>query len=468
MQRLGFVAILVITVVFAVYSPLGSITATPKFWRDEAIPFEISRTFIELGKLDVVVAPGIVDGRPYLTHATGFPLTVPLAGFMWLFGIGVLQARIFMIFWILSTITLLCFVLRKFFNLNAAIVGTLLVSTFSSFYANGRTMTGEIPGLFFLLLALYFLYKRENYYLGGFLLGLCAVTKPSMYLLVFPAVTFEFIFFQRPQPIKQLFKVAIGALPIILFWIWIIVPHPFWRSSWVELFYFYGHAFNADSVLTQFPKNLIPILMHSTTLYFLVLVGTILFAWYRGAYNYSVNRLLWFTFFYGVATIIYFLRSPGWFRFLLASEVLVLAVLYPALLYWSRKIRLPVVTIVFFLAIVQIINYFFLSNIPSGTKSIEMGTFVNNRLLAGNDATIGFIYMPTVAPLVSSYRRYQVDSIGGDQEYGRNPLTLSEKDLPTYIMSYNNKYGAYKGVLDRNYINMDLATPTGNIIYKRK
>ncbi|MEK9166359.1 MAG: glycosyltransferase family 39 protein, partial [Patescibacteria group bacterium] len=138
---------------FSLWSPLGDFIATPKFWRDEAIPFEIARTFSELGKLDVVVAPGQVDGRPYLTHATGFPLTIPLAGVFEVFGGGVRQARIFMIAWILAAIWFLIFFLRTFWGEREAFAGALLISTFAPFYANGRTFTGEIPGFLFLLVS---------------------------------------------------------------------------------------------------------------------------------------------------------------------------------------------------------------------------------------------------------------------------------------------------------------------------
>ncbi len=468
MQRFGLGAILVITVVFAFYSPSGSIVSTPSFWRDEAIPFEISRTFIELGKLDVVVAPGVVDGRPYLTHASGFPLTVPLAGFMSVLGIGVLQARVFMIIWVIATIVLLFFILREFLGFQAATAGALLVATFASFYANGRTMTGEIPGLFFLLLALLFLYRYGNYYLGGFLLALCAVTKPSMYLLVFPVVTLEFLFFQRPQPIRYLWRVAVGALPVILLWIWIILPHPFTYESWQDLFYLYRNPFHSHTVLTEFPKFLIPFLLHSTTLYFSLLAGVIASAWYFGAYKGSTHRLLGFVFFYAAASVVYFLRSPGWFRFLLASQVLILSVAYPALVHWSRKMRIPSVAVVFCLVALQVVQYFFLSNIPSGSKSPETGDFINTRLLTTSTSTVGFIYMPSVAPLIPSHRRYQVSTIGGDQEYGRNPLALPEKDLPTYIMSHYNEYGEYWGVIERHYIDSGMVTPGGIKVLKRK
>jgi len=103
-----------IVLLFSFYSPRGDFTTTPKFWRDEAIPFELARTYYELGKMDVVVSPGQVDGRPYLTHATGYPLLIPMAGVFSVFGVGVVQARIFMIFWIIAAVVALFFVLKSF------------------------------------------------------------------------------------------------------------------------------------------------------------------------------------------------------------------------------------------------------------------------------------------------------------------------------------------------------------------
>lgn len=447
------------------YSPLGRFTATPKFWRDEAIPFEIARTFLELGRLDVVVAPNTVDGRPYLTHATGFPLTVPLAGFMGIFGIGVAQARISMVIWIFATLATLFFVLRDFFGLQAAFWGTLLVSTFGPFYANGRTTTGEIPGLFFLLWGLWFLYRREKYAISGVFFALAAVTKPSVFLLIFPAILLEFLVSERAVNLfRRVFFFGLGVLPVIFLWIWIILPSPFELESWRAMIDLYRHPFNEPSLWSRLPGVFFELAGYSTLLYIAVLSVVVGVATWRGAFKQTQGRLTAFLFSYGLMSIIYFFRSPGWMRYLLISELLLLATFFPALSSLVRRRSFPYVMTTMLIA-VHLLNFFFFSDVQSSVASIETAKFINKELLDPNPgATIGVIHMPTVAPLLPPDRKYQIATIGGRETYGKNPLLLEQEKLPAYIIGFD---GDGRETLEKFYSPYTKA-PNGYIIYKKR
>ena len=155
-----FIAILGGTLFCSLWSPKGDFTATPKYWWDESFTIEIARTILETGKIDVTVAPNTPSHSALTVNANGFPLSLPLAGFFHLFGIGLFQARIYMIIWILATVTLLFFFLRDLFGAPLALSGTLLVATFASFYANGRTATGDIQGFFFLITGLWIIVRK--------------------------------------------------------------------------------------------------------------------------------------------------------------------------------------------------------------------------------------------------------------------------------------------------------------------
>ncbi|OGZ54930.1 MAG: hypothetical protein A3F85_02060 [Candidatus Ryanbacteria bacterium RIFCSPLOWO2_12_FULL_44_26] len=441
-----------------------AITSTPKFWRDESIPYEIARTYAELGKLDVVTEPGVVDGRPYLTHATGFPLTISLAGFFKLFGVGVVQSRIFMTFWIVAVLMVLYLVLRSFFGPFQAGFGTLLVSTFSSFYANGRTFTGEIPGFLFLLLALFFIYRKKQYILGGMLLAIAVVTKPSVYLLLLPAAAFEFFIWDFKKSLRFGARLAIGVLPVILLWIFIILPQPFSVESWAGMIDLYRHPFNEPSLFSRLPEAFFDLLTNSTIWYFGFLLGLILFSYSKGVFRDDQKRLLHFFLLFGVLSIIYFLRSPGWFRYLLVTELFILAFTFPAADSLVQKRRSAAVSFAGLLVVIQVLNFFFFSDIPSGRVSISTAEFINKQLLLGNDSTIGFIHMPTVAPLISSHRKYQIAQIGGKETYGKHPLMLPEEKLPDYIIGYQ---GEYNDIFERHY-EFAFVTPEGFKIYRKK
>lgn len=471
MTRVWFPIILAVTLFFSLWSPLGGITGTPKFWRDEAIPFEIARTFVETGKLDLAIAPGVVEERSYLTHATGFSVTVPLAGFFALFGIGVLQSRIYMIFWIVAVISAFFFVLRSFFGARAAFSGTLLVATFSSFFANGRTTTGEIPGFLFLMLALYFIYKKGWFFAGGFFLAAAVVTKPSMYLLLLPAVLLEFLLRFRAEVLRDkilpLAKLAIGALPVFMIWFLIIVPSPLDWENWREMIFLYRSPFNEPSLFSQFPGALLDVFTHTTIVYFTLITAALLAALRRGAFRGETKRLLHFIFLYGIFAFVYFLRSPGWFRFLLAFQLLAFAMFYPALDFLTKRKQL--VFGVLLLVVANIVNFFFFSDIPSGRASIETAEFINNEILANDkDAAIGFIDMTTVAPLIASDRKYQIGEIGGGEFYGKHPLSYTAEKLPRYVVSSNNEYKGYEERFKQFYDDNAIATIHGYKIFKKR
>jgi 4-amino-4-deoxy-L-arabinose transferase-like glycosyltransferase len=466
---IGALAIIVfITIFFGTYASSGDITATPKFWRDEAIPFELARTYYELGKMDVVVAPGEVDGRPYLTHATGYPLLIPMAGVFSVFGVGVLQARIFMIFWIVATVIALFFILKIFLGLEGAVCGVLLVASFAPFYANGRTFTGEIPGFLFLILALYFLINKNNYISSGFFLGLAAVTKPSVYLLIIPTTFLYLLFVGREKFYRKAVRLILGALPCFIVWIYIIVPHPLNFSDWAGMIDLYRHPFNTPSILADFGTGVKQIITHSTIIYFTLITILMLLALRNGGYNEKSKKLVMFSFIYGVFGFIYFLRSPGWFRYLLVYQLLALATIFPAIDFLGRKIKIHPAVFVLALFIIHSTQYLLFSNIQSGTKSIETAQFINRELLEGNSSTIGFIYMPTVAPLIAPDRKYQIATIGGKEVYGKNPLSLPPDKLPTFVVSYNNEYGEYGTILEGYYKSQPRAEVRGLKIYEKK
>ncbi|MEK7480612.1 MAG: glycosyltransferase family 39 protein [Patescibacteria group bacterium] len=540
---------LVILVLF--FSTYGGLTATPKFWHDEAVPFEIARNLTEYGTPDLAVAPGIFWQKGFMTHATGFPLTLPLAGVFKIFGVGVAQSRLLMIVWMLAMLATLFFVIRAFFDQKTAFFSVLLIATFSSFYANGRTGTGEIPGFLFLLMALYFLYQRNWYGWGGLFAALAAVTKPSMYLFVLPVMVLEILIknCHRPVP-NQVFSNAnhtnsespqyydtqnlvwdrsaarkakmlglflIGTVPVLLTWLWLINPAPFSLASWQEMIAFYQNAFNAPSLISQFPTVIPHLLTHSTIIYFLLLFIPIFIAWHKNLFTPAQNRFILFLFLYGAVSFFYFLRSPGWFRYLLGTELLILTLLPTALQkeeLWrnilsiftglraragtvrarpseapqlrgeasggresegepssqlaglARKVKMLSMFLLVGITIIQSAQYLLGAEIPSGTKSIEIAEFLNKEILAKDStATIGIVDNSPIAALIPAYRKYQRTLVGNNAPVGAHPLSLPPEQFPTYLLALK-KNDTYQNLFEQ-YYKPFAATPFRVIIYKK-
>lgn len=116
------------------------------------------------------------------------------------------------------------------------------------------------------------------------------------------------------------------------------------------------------------------------------------------------------------------------------------------------------------LVIFQAANFFFFTDIQSGTASIKTAQFLNDVLDTHPGTTIGFIYMPTVAPLIGPEKKYQIGTIGGEEVYGINPLSLPPENLPTYIIGFD---GEYQETLERFYKPFKEA-PNGHMLYEKK
>src|SRR3989338_336350 len=183
---LGFLFMLIFSV--------RTLTTAPRLWIDEAKNIEIAQSFNTEGKFDMQVAPGQFTNVPYLIQSTGYPVTGSLAVFFRIFGFGLVQARVFMLLWMIATVLVLYRFLKHLFGERAAVLAVLLVVTFASFYDNGRAMMGEIPGFFFLISGLYFWFCRESLPKAGLLLALAVVTTPSVYLLIIPALVLALVF----------------------------------------------------------------------------------------------------------------------------------------------------------------------------------------------------------------------------------------------------------------------------------
>ena len=72
----------------AVFFSLPALVTKPRLWADEAKTIELAKNFLKFGKLDIETAPGEFSGYQHLLQSTGYPLTVPLAGFFKIFGFG--------------------------------------------------------------------------------------------------------------------------------------------------------------------------------------------------------------------------------------------------------------------------------------------------------------------------------------------------------------------------------------------
>jgi hypothetical protein len=191
-QRADGVRRLIVTVIVimvVLFLALYNLTDYPLTWFDEGSHLHVPKTLVRFG----VYADYSSEGFRYYGPTVGVGPTVmlPIAAVFWLFGIGLLQARLVMVLYLLATVYIFYRLARELGGQRLAWVATaLLVSSRGvSLLEYGRQVLGEVPGLLFMVagLAVWFAaWERSSWkrlVLAGLLLGLAMVTK-NQYLLV--------------------------------------------------------------------------------------------------------------------------------------------------------------------------------------------------------------------------------------------------------------------------------------------
>ncbi len=161
----------------------------PLTWFDEGSHLHVPKTLVRFG----VYADYSSEGFRYYGPTIGVGPTVmlPIAAAFKLFGIGLLQARLVMVLYLLAAIYAFYRLALVLGDHRLAWVATALLVTSRgiSLIEYGRQVLGEVPGLFFMVAGLGLWLaaweKASGWRLGlvGLLLGLAMITK-NQYLLV--------------------------------------------------------------------------------------------------------------------------------------------------------------------------------------------------------------------------------------------------------------------------------------------
>jgi 4-amino-4-deoxy-L-arabinose transferase-like glycosyltransferase len=391
LKRYYATIILGLALAFIFVISFDSLLTKPKLWSDEALSIELARNFLHWQNLNIQVSPNVFYDFPYLIQSTGYPVTVPLAGIFELFGQGLYQARLYMLAWMIVSVITLFVLGQRLFDKKQALAAVILTITFASFYGSGRTVVGEIPGFTFLLLGLYFWIKRRNYYLMGFLWGFAIVSKPSVFGLLIPTISFALILNSDSflEKIKQIGTIAIGMLPAGILGIFFVISSPFSREPWSGIIDFFKNPYSSASINSNVTHNLLATFESTTFIYFGFLFAVIVVARFfqrQGALIFIYNLVI----IYSILAFLYYLRSPGWIRYILISELLILFILPNSIqtvvsrLKWSDFIssfRKDVVSygVLVLLISIQTFQLFTGAQLYKSSSALETARFINEQ-----------------------------------------------------------------------------------------
>jgi len=224
LQKILVALILLIVVFFSLFR----ITESPPFGFDEGWAFHLATNISRVGESVTQFSPGRLEHSSIIS--VGYPLLYPLAFWFKLFGIGILQARLMMVLYLLGFVIASFTLLRRLYGNTIALSSLAILSTFPPFYTFGKEIIGEVPVLFFFVLSLLCLHlafgnpKRKLFWLimAGFSAGLCVASK-TMALALIPVLFVGAILAYRRGLVswRDIKIVAVSTLLPIIVWVFV-------------------------------------------------------------------------------------------------------------------------------------------------------------------------------------------------------------------------------------------------------
>src|SRR3989344_547701 len=130
--------IILFLILISLFLTFFRFTSTPKVWIDEGVFTEAARNLEVYGRIGIQTEPGKIFELKVWVLSTSYPVIFPVALSLKLFGIGLWQARLPMVLYILLFLLFSYLFVRKKYGHYPAFISTLLLLSFSPLYGNGR------------------------------------------------------------------------------------------------------------------------------------------------------------------------------------------------------------------------------------------------------------------------------------------------------------------------------------------
>lgn len=353
MKNVVDTVLVVVLVVVTLGIAFQQLTESPPTWIDEGMYAQLAINLAEHGIYGLQIAPGEFVSGAFIT--LGFPVVAPLAGVFSVFGVGIEEARLYMVFWIVALVVTAFWYVRRHYGRQAAVLSGFLLVTFPPLYANGKNIMGEVPGLFFFILLLFFLERwhsarlpawRSAYMLfGALMIGLCIVIKPIFLPLGLALLlTYGWTYLRGELVPLGWRDIGIGALgfgaPVIL---WLVTQF-FPGDSATDVFAFYANPYGVVDVLQTTLANLLRFFTETSPMYVALItavwgISIVIREFKQGETRPTSAERVAFVF--TCLILAFYLRTPGWYKYFFVPQMLGLVFLPYAILHiealWKNR-----------------------------------------------------------------------------------------------------------------------------------
>ncbi|NQV88627.1 MAG: glycosyltransferase family 39 protein [Parcubacteria group bacterium] len=333
------IIVLTLILVFTVFFATFKLSESPSVWYDEGFYVQSALNLASSGQSGLHIIPEKIEQISQIT--VGYPLIYPLALALKVFGENIVVTRGLMVIFILALLVGVYFLVRKLYGSYYALGSLLLLVTFPPLYGNGKSVLGEVPGLFYLvafLLSLYFARNKAQgsfgrvslLVLSGLLAGLCASTKP-VFLLILPAILLGLFIYRKSKifSIKEIFLTSIAVLIPLLVWFALQFTT---SDSFGGILGFYANPYAVTSVASTIFSSLKAFFSSSGPIYLLVLLVVWIFALcikLRQKSTIQIEETVAFIFSI-LITLAYF-RTAGWYRYIFQAQIIAIIFFLPSL-----------------------------------------------------------------------------------------------------------------------------------------
>lgn|SRR3989344_2332303 len=468
-----FIAILFVAGFFATYK----LTESPGVWYDEGFYVQAASNLATDGQMGLRIAPNFIEPSSKLI-SVGYPLIYPLALGFKIFGVNILTARSVMVIFILGFLVASYFLARRLFGNTFALGVLALLATLPPLYGNGKSVLGEVPGLFYLILFLLFFNLARSsttkkylwFVLTGISAGLCVATKPT-FLLLLPAIAVGVLFEWRRGNLnfKEIFVVSLSTIAPIIYW---LVSQFQTEDSLGGVLFEYANPYQITDMLHVILVNLGHLFTDVGTLY---LTG-IMFIWFlalgirfKAKEKISAEEIMALVF--SLLIIVAYTRTAGWYRYLFEAQAISL-LFFPNALFTlfkrvhipqARKIVLATTLLLTFLGAYQVMFNSWVAESYNSHKSAFWQTYFN----AMPTTTSLFFYdVPEVAFFSLSDNYYQYISPSG-WPIGKEQLVVLEKGEADIIIVRSDTYKSRRDTIFHSY-QIDQTAYKYTILQKKK
>ncbi len=422
---------------------LFKLSESPRTWMDEGILLQVAKNTAEQGRFMIQAGPGELVSAGFVS--TGCSVLCPIALVFKVFGVSLVNARLVMAGFILALFAVVYLLWRDFIKPRPLILAFLLLATFAPIYGHGRNVLGEIPGLFYLASAVYFLYlidldrQRSIYYLIWFSLaaGLAVTTKPIFLLLLPGLVVVAGILFKRGVLTPRRAVVSLGAfiLPIVL---WYLTQ--FSGDSLASIFNLYANPHVVDTKMAIM-SNLRSFVTAGQPFYMLVLwfiwsLALLVKLQRKQTINLAEAWLWAFT----SLVLLAYLRMPGYYRYFFLGQFWALVYLVPSIetIIYQKKIKIGITVILIILVVFQLhqtVTNSWVANYLDSTTTADLSQIVPE--LAINHSVLLY-QTPELVTFLPHNNYWQYLKVTPSVVIGENNLKLIEVGIPDLVFTPND------------------------------